>query len=181
LKNELEHTPYLIDYRRLLAGVDQLLGRMRRKYGGHIVCHRGCDCGCRNLSIFPIEALSLVDALRTLPEAVSAKFQRRAASASFWDCPLLEDGACQMYAFRPILCRTHGFPLQTIYNGRSSIGYCRKNFKEMPLIPEDAILDLDSINRMLRRINAAAVDKLSHTLKLPERLSIAESIQLELR
>jgi Fe-S-cluster containining protein len=178
LKSALDLSPYLSDYHRLLTGVDQLLGRIRRKYGGHIVCHRGCACGCRNLSVFPIEALSLVDALWKLPEATGAKFQRRAASASFWECALLEDGACQMYAFRPILCRTHGFPLQTIYNGRPSIGYCRKNFKEMSLIPEDAIVDLDSINRMLRRINAAAVDRLSQTLMLPERLSIAEAIQL---
>jgi Fe-S-cluster containining protein len=168
----------LLNYRHLVVRVDQLLGRIQRKYGRHIKCRKGCRCGCRNISIFPVEALSLADALQELPEAVIAKFQRRAASASFWDCPLIEDRACSMYAFRPLICRTHGFALQTIYKGHSSIGYCRYNFKEMISIPEDAIIKLDSINDTLRGINATAVDKLAHMLKLPDRLSIAEAVRL---
>jgi len=168
----------LLNYRHLVVRVDQLLVRIQRKYGRHIECHKGCGCGCRNISIFPVEALSLADALQELPEALIAKFQKRAASASFWDCPLLEDRACSMYAFRPLTCRTHGFPLQTIYKGQSSIGYCRYNFKEMTSIPEDAIIDLDSINDTLRGINATAVDELAHILKLPDRLSIAEAVRL---
>ncbi len=178
MKSAVDINKSLLNYRHLLAGVDQLLGSIQRKYSDHIVCHKGCGCGCRNISIFPVEALSLAVALQALPEAVIAKFRSRAASASFWDCPLLEDRACSMYAFRPIICRTHGFPLQTIYKERSSIGYCRYNFKDMSSIPDDAIIDLGSINDTLRGINAAAVDELAHILKLSDRLSIAEAVRL---
>ena len=140
----------------LLTRVDRLLDGIQRRYPGHIVCHRGCGCGCRNLSVFPVEALSLVHAIRDLSAETGAKIRRRAAAASFWDCPLLEDRACSMYAFRPVICRTHGFPLLTHYKGRPSIGYCPKNFKDMSFIPEDASIDLDNINRTLRAMNASS-------------------------
>jgi Fe-S-cluster containining protein len=179
LKTAADITACLVSYRHLVVRVDRILGHIRRKYGGHIACHKGCGCGCRNISIFPVEALAIADAMQTLPEAVIAEFQRRAASTSFWECPLLEDRVCRLYAFRPLICRTHGFPLRSIYKGQPSIGYCRHNFKETTAIPDDAIIDLDRINDMLRSINAAAVDELAHILRLPDRLSIAEAIQLK--
>jgi Fe-S-cluster containining protein len=169
----------LINYRNLLTRVDRRLESIQRRYSGHIVCHRGCDCGCRNLSVFPIEALSLVKAIQDLPGETGAKIRQRAAAASFWDCPLLKDRACSMYAFRPVICRTHGFPLLTHYKGQPSIGYCRKNFKDLFSIPEDARIDLDNINRTLRAMNASVVDELAHVLNLPGRLSIAEAILTE--
>jgi len=169
----------LMNYRSLLTRVDRLLESIRRRYSGQIVCHRGCDCGCRNLSVFPIEALSVFKAVQDLSEKAGAKIRQRAASASFWDCPLLEDRACCIYAFRPVICRTHGFPLRTYYKGRPSIGYCRKNFKDMPSIPNDAVIDLDFINRTLRTLNESTVGELAHVLQLPGRLSIAEAILIE--
>jgi uncharacterized protein len=168
-----------LHYRNLVAGLDRIMDRIRRRYAGHIACRRGCHCGCRNLSIFPIEALSLADAMQNLSTETAAKIRKRASAVSLWNCPLLEDRACRLYPFRPIICRTHGFPLKTIYKGRSSIGYCRENFKEMPTIPEDAIIDLDTVNRMLREVNAAVVGKMADGLQMPARLSISEAVQLE--
>jgi len=121
----------------------------------------------------------LFNAIQELPEASGAKIRQRAAAASFWDCPLLEDRACSMYTIRPIICRTHGFPLLTHYKARPAIGYCRYNFKDMSVIPDDAIIDLDSINRALRAINTSFVDDLARVPQLPERLSIAEAILAE--
>ena len=170
----------LTDYRRLVARVDRMVHRIRRKYSVHIACHKGCACGCRNLSIWPIEALSLSGALQDLPEPVIAITRKRAAAVSFWDCPLLLGGACSLYAFRPIICRTHGYPLLTHYQGQPSIGYCRHNFQNIPSIPADAVIDLDKINGTLRVINASAVGEPDRVLQLPDRLSISEAILLEL-
>jgi Fe-S-cluster containining protein len=169
----------LMDYRRLVDRVDRMVHRIRRKYSVHIACHKGCACGCRNLSIWPIEALSLSGALQDLPLPVIATIRKRAAAASFWDCPLLQEGACSLYAFRPIICRTHGYPLLTHYQGEPSIGYCRHNFKSISSIPADAIIDLDKINGTLRAINASAVGEPGRVLQLPDRLSISEAILLE--
>lgn len=179
LKASADINKCLMNYRDLLTRVDRLLDSIRRRYSGAIVCHKGCDCGCRNLSVFPIEALSLAKALQDLSEGTGAKIRQRAAAASFWDCPLLEDRACSMYTFRPVICRTHGFPLLTRYKGQPSIGYCRNNFKDMSSIPDDAIIDLDNINRTLKAINTSVVGELVHVLQLPGRLSIAEAILIE--
>jgi hypothetical protein len=81
----------LIPYRDLLTTVDRLLYRIRQRYSAQIACRKGCGCGCRNLSIFPIEALSLANALQDLSAGTAARIRKRAANASFWDCPLLED------------------------------------------------------------------------------------------
>ena len=130
------------------------------------------------MSIFPIEALSLADAMQDLPAGTAARIRKRAANASFWECPLLEDRACELYAFRPVICRTHGFALQTIYNQQVSIGHCRHNFKNMSSIPDDAVIDLDPINGALRAINASAVSEMGCVLQLQDRLSIAEALSL---
>ena len=168
----------LIPYRDLLNRVDRLLCRIRRRYSAQIACHKGCACGCRNLSIFPIEALSLANALQDLPAGTAAGMRKRAATASFWDCPLLEDRVCNLYAFRPLICRTHGFALQTIYHQQLSIAHCRHNFKNMSPIPDDAVIDLDHINGALRAINSSAVSEMLHILQLPDRLSIADALLL---
>jgi Fe-S-cluster containining protein len=168
----------LTPYRDLLTTIDQLLVGVRRRYSAQIACRKGCDCGCRNLSIFPIEALSLAYAMQDLPVGTSARIRKRAAKASFWECPLLEDRACNLYAFRPVICRTHGFPLQTIYNQRLSIGHCRYNFKNMSSIPDDAVIDLDHINGALRAINASAASEMADVLQLSDRFSIAEALLL---
>ncbi len=166
----------LRSYRQLVARVDRLLDDVRLRYPADIACHKGCGCGCRNLSIFPIEALSLFMAFQDLPAKIAAALRQRAEAHSIWDCPMLKDRACELYPFRPIICRTHGFPLQTIYNGRPSIGYCRHNFKNWPVIPRDAITDLDRINSSLRAINAAVVGQMA--MQMPTRLSIAAVVTL---
>ena len=168
----------LTDYDRLVARVDAVVLRIRRKYDAQIACHKGCACGCRNLSVMPIEALSLSGAVQDLPEGLRSKILKHASTASFWDCPVLEDGACSLYAYRPIICRTHGYPLLTYYQGKPSVGYCRHNFKNIPSIPADAVIDLEKINSALRVINASAVAERFHRQQLPDRLSISEAILL---
>ena len=170
---------FLIPYRGLLAMIDQQLDCIRRRYSAQIACHKGCNCGCRNLSVFPIEALSLAHAMQDLPAGTAARIRKRAENASFWECPLLEDRACKLYAFRPVICRTHGFPLQTVYNQRLSIGHCPRNFKNMSSIPDDAVIDLDRINRVLRTINASAASEMAPGLQLQDRLTVAQALLLE--
>ncbi|MDX1707127.1 MAG: hypothetical protein R3274_00925 [Desulfobacterales bacterium] len=164
-------------YRELVDHVDRLLDGVRRRYPTDITCHKGCDCGCRNLSILPVEALSVFMAVRALPAYTAVAVRRRAQANAFWHCPLLLDRACELYPFRPIICRTHGFPLQTIYKGRTLIGHCRHNFYNRSAVPADALTDLDLINSSLRAVNTAFVRQI--TLRLPARLTLAEAVLLD--
>ena len=85
-----------------------------------------------------------------------------------------------MYASRFIICRTHGLPMRNEYRGKQSIGFCRKNFRSLDPIPEDAVIDLDGLNSKLLAVNQLCVNELSDRIGLTARLSIAEALLLDL-
>ena len=75
-------------------------------------------------------------------------------------------------AVRPASLPAEGSSLTALRSGEKnqiSIGYCRHDFKNMPSIPDVAVMDSDHINGALRTINATAVSELGHVLKLHDR------------
>jgi Fe-S-cluster containining protein len=66
-------------------------------------------------------------------------------------CPLLLDDRCLLYDARPVICRTHGYPL--LVEGR--VDHCPKNFTSLRTIESNLILDLDAINTILAGVNIA--------------------------
>lgn len=92
-------------------------------------CRRGCDDCCRSLAepprITEAEWTLLREAIAALPAErlarVEAAFAARLAGEELRACPLLEDGACSVYAARPLACRTYGF-----YLGRDGGRWCAR-------------------------------------------------------
>ena len=172
----------LQNYLNLVARVDALCRRILLEYGETVFCREGCDCCCRHISLFPVEAVALAGALSALPARQSARIRNmaRAASAAA-ACPLLENGRCLLYEARPIICRTHGFPLLADRGGEREIDFCPKNFTGITTFPADAILDLDLLNTTLAAINAVFIASRGDcTPPEQERISIAEALQLEI-
>ncbi|CAB1058925.1 hypothetical protein D1BOALGB6SA_3683 [Olavius sp. associated proteobacterium Delta 1] len=135
----------LRDYQKLIAEVDQFCYEIRQRYGKYITCKKGCPGNCcqRHITVFPIEAFAFARALLQLsPEQASHIRYRARLASSFGPCPLLEDGACLLYGSRAIICRTHGYPILSEYNGHQSVGYCHKNFKELSSVSADRIIEL---------------------------------------
>ena len=85
-----------------------------------------------------------------------------------------------MYAARLMICRTHGLPMAIEHRGKRSIGFCRKNFRKLDPIPDDAVLDLGCLNNKLAAINRLFVNQFSDRMGFSPRLSIAEALLLEL-
>jgi len=172
----------LQNYRNLVARVDGLCRRILVEYGETVFCREGCDDCCRHISLFPVEAMALVGALSALPADQSARIRSlaRAASGAFI-CPLLEKGRCLLYDARPLICRTHGFPLLAERGGKREIDFCPKNFSGISTFPSDAVLNLDLLNITLAAINAVFIASRSDCISPEqERISIAEALQLEL-
>jgi len=170
-------------YQRLIARVDNAIRLIQEKYAHQIACRKGCAGNCCriHLSIFPIEAISLARALKKLPREMAHYIRDKARNTtSFGPCPLLEDGACRMYASRLVICRTHGLPMQTTYRGHRSIGFCQKNFQNLDPIPDDAVIDLDDLNRELASVNKLFVEEFSDRMCLIPRFYIGEALLLEL-
>jgi Fe-S-cluster containining protein len=173
----------LRNYHRLIDQVDNVCRRIQEGYAGQIACEKGCAGNCCriHLSVFPIEAISLALALKKLSREMVRHIRQKARHTnSFGPCPLLEEGACLMYASRLIICRTHGLPMRNDYRGHRFIGFCQKNFRKLDPIPDDAVLDLGCLNNKLAAINRLFVNQFSDRMDLSPRLSIGEALLLDL-
>jgi Fe-S-cluster containining protein len=62
-------------------------------------------------------------------------------------CPMVgPDNLCSVYAARPLICRTHGLPLQ--YPENKEISFCKLNFvSEKP--HSSAVLDMTNVETAL--------------------------------
>jgi Fe-S-cluster containining protein len=172
----------LANYRTLVERVDALGQRIETEFRAQIACRRGCDACCRHLSLFWVEGVALALALDELSEPVAAEIRERARrAAADGPCPLLDAGACLLYAARPIICRTHGLPLLAGGGEARRIDYCPENFRDIDTLPAGAVIDLDRLNTTLAAINALFVSE-AFCGRLPdrERLTIAEALLLEL-
>jgi Fe-S-cluster containining protein len=127
-----------------------------------------------------VEAIALTVALGELPGGISEQIRARARSASFDACPLLENGLCLLYAFRPIICRTHGFPLLSGPEEIKKIDFCPKNFTGITTFPADAVMNLDMLNTTLAAINSVFIASWGNLTNLEQkRFPIAEALLLE--
>ncbi len=110
--------------------------RQKARYGSKIQCRVGCTDCCHHLfRITEIEAAFISCGVKGLAPDTRRRMEERAreyhvarerllAEKSVPDawgtlpppgmrlaCPALEDGACQIYAHRPLVCRKYGMPL----------------------------------------------------------------------
>ena len=169
-------------YQHLIARVDDACSDIQKKYADQIACRKGCAGNCCriHLSIFAIEAIALALALKNLPPDQVRHIKEKAANISgFGPCPLLENGACLMYASRLVICRTHGLPMRTEYRGRQSVGFCQKNFQKMNSVPDDAVMDLEGLNAELAALNQAFLETYRGPPELRDRYKIGAALLLD--
>ncbi|WP_300670365.1 YkgJ family cysteine cluster protein [Desulfoluna sp.] len=171
------------NYETLLARVSARCEEIESVLSGHMACRKGCGGCCLNISLFPVEALRLRLAFDTLEEDRTAFALAQAATSSDeGPCPLLDEtGACLLYAHRPLICRTHGLPiLFDDGQGNRRVDFCPENFQALESLSGEVMLDLDPMNQMLAAVNAMFCKALFGDTPPFERLSIAETLSLEL-
>ena len=116
--------------RALIQIVDAALAEAARRSGEWLVCRPGCfQCCLGEFAITALDARRLRAGLADLdsrePER-AARVRRRARLATDGDdepCPALdpETGTCDLYAARPIVCRTFGPAMRC---GDEAVGVC---------------------------------------------------------
>jgi len=119
----------------LILAVDAALAESVRKCGHWLVCRPGCTPCC--MGPFPITRLDAhrlrrgLDELEAREPERAARIRERAAAIRDDDdepCPALdlESGHCELYAARPMICRTFGPPVSC---GSGVVGICELCFQ----------------------------------------------------
>ncbi|MFH0919853.1 MAG: YkgJ family cysteine cluster protein [Fibrobacterota bacterium] len=162
-------------YRALLKKIAFFETRLRSRHAASIQCRPGCAECCTLSSVFPVEAQALSAALNKLPIRVLGALTENKGDHKV--CPLLLDGRCTVYAARPVICRTHGYPLRV--NGR--VDFCGLNFKGVRSFDAEDVLDLDALNTVLAVVNIvfwkATDGEHGRNARVPLKRLLAQAIQ----
>ncbi|HOK95791.1 MAG TPA: YkgJ family cysteine cluster protein [Anaerohalosphaeraceae bacterium] len=140
-------------YIELRTQVDQITAKLALIHSARMACRKGCCQCCMDLSVWPVEFYSIVEEMK------AAGWPRPQLSEDKQCCFLDEQGACQIYPFRPLICRTHGLPLVYWHDETDPAGwgvmFCKKNFKDAENIEfgPDNTLNMEVVNEKLARIN----------------------------
>ncbi|MBC8070933.1 MAG: YkgJ family cysteine cluster protein [Deltaproteobacteria bacterium] len=116
-------------------------------------CHEGCAqcCGVR-FGVFTVEADRVATALARLAQddpQLRARVRTQADDPDHDACALLVDGRCSVYDERPLICRSHGLPVQRVADdGERVLEVCPLNFTAS-VPPPASVLVLEAVNAPL--------------------------------
>lgn len=170
-------------YRDLLKKIDGFCRAVHEALPGAMVCRKGCDACCRHLSVFPVEAVTLRLALDEAAPDIRDRIRKKAHDAlddPDGPCPLLDGSICLLYPARPIICRTHGYPI-LVDQGRGKIlDHCPLNFTDGLEIPRKHILDLDTLNLTLAAVNRLFMEEMFDDPDAMARILMAEALLMDM-
>ena len=166
---------HLDNYKQLISRIDALCSAIESALGEQITCTAGCSACCTAITIFPVEAAALRDALDTLPEDEAECIRQHAAlNVSGERCPLLSHDQCLLYHARPIICRTHGLPITYTEEHQQKSDCCPLNMTETDTVSGSNVVDLDKLNSLLVAVNSLYLSQ-AEEADCPERLTIYEA------
>lgn len=166
----------LENYRQLAARVDALCATIIAALGEQITCSSGCSSCCTSITVFPVEAAAMREALQHLPDQLAEEILRHISEHAEGErCPLLFHHRCLLYEARPIICRTHGLPIIYTTDGQQSSDCCPLNLTEAESIPGSSAVDLDKLNTLLVAVNSIYLSQ-TESAETDVRVSIAEAL-----
>ena len=156
-------------YPDLLADWDDEFARNRRLHGERIHCRAGCsDCCGQLFQITEPEAAMVWHGIAELPPETAGRIRARARQymgdredlvrrngepSEAWGslpppgsrlaCPALEDGVCQIYSHRPLICRKFGVPLWNP-DRPGRVYACELNFREGEAIEDPDLIQIQT-------------------------------------
>lgn len=163
-KNRLTD-PLLNNYHLLVQRVDDWLMNIDNEIRQHMKCRPGCSSCCKNFTVYSVEAYSISLYLKrniTDSSATCGKILNEQADKED-TCIFLNKDLCTIYPVRPLICRTHGYPVVIKNEKEARVDCCPENFQKMTLKREH-LIDIDHLNTMLFSINTLFVREYSSEL-----------------
>lgn len=167
-------------YEDLVAKTDEFARSVGARRANDLACRAGCEACCHvQLSVSRTEARRVQAHLDALDASTRAAIAER-AKIERERCVMLDaDGRCDVYAARPLVCRTQGLPLgypagfvpeETVrFRARGlEVVCCPLNFTERDPANED-VLDAGRVDTML-----ALVARLEGDLDAEDRVPLRD-------
>ena len=137
-------------YRTLISQIDAIIGHISQIHADSIQCRAGCSECCVNFTVGAGEFTAIKKSLHSaLPEHISGNKDKG-------ECFFLKDNLCSIYEIRPIICRTHGFPVR-YKNERDETAYASCDKNGQTDMNESNTLNIDEINEKLAILNKLAI------------------------
>jgi len=156
---------YITKYHEIRSNIDHHIQQLENKHLTDMACKKGCDMCCLNFDVFPIE----FDAIKKqVSEEYPDVLTQDKPSNIGEKCIFLQDHQCTIYTARPIICRTHGYPL--LYMNESGdqweLSHCELNFTEVDedYFHEENTYPQDTYNSQLFMLNKEYI-KTAHSEK----------------
>lgn len=140
----------------LHAKVDAFFARVEARHGDDMQCATGCaDCCHVRLSVTGIEARAIRAELARWPAERRAALRAHAQAAPPERCAALDAaGRCQIYAVRPVVCRSHGAPIRLRQGSLPVVQACHRNFTRVT--PDaDCVLDQETLSALVLAVDRA--------------------------
>lgn len=153
----LERSEYA-HYEQLVATVDRFFARVAERYSASMACETGCsDCCHADLTVTKVEGEYIASRIAGLPDATRTSLRARAEGTFRGRCLMLDDdGRCAIYAFRPLVCRTHGLQVRMRSpKGLPMLETCFRNFTDGAALPSADQLDQETLSTALLQVEVA--------------------------
>ncbi len=144
-------------YAELCRRVDAFFAEVSQRAGADMACRAGCDLCCKTqLSVTTLEAAVLREGLLAASDELKQRLRARLSSPPAERCLLLgDDGRCQAYDARPLVCRSHGLPLRLrTPRGLEIVSSCELNFQDAD-VEADMVLDQERLSTILGALDSA--------------------------
>lgn len=147
-------------YHEIVQVIERKTVILEKSHQKHMQCKNGCDMCCIDFSIFPVEYYSILNDLKS--KNINPEPQQ---SQNNDTCVFLKNHSCTIYQHRPVMCRTHGFPL--LYandDGDYELSVCELNFTdfEFEKFTMKNTLPQDKFNSMLFVLNRQFIADFQH-------------------
>lgn len=144
-------------YFKLVDEINEKVANLSAQHKNKMKCKAGCAQCCLNFDVFPVEFFSIKEKMKT------DRFEMPELQSNDEDtCVFLKDNLCQIYPYRPIICRTHGLPLLSMNESAEfwELSHCELNFEnvEPDFFHQDNSLIMDKFNSELFQQNLSFIE-----------------------
>ncbi|TKG90094.1 YkgJ family cysteine cluster protein [Puteibacter caeruleilacunae] len=112
-------------YHEIRDKIDEHCSKLYGEHQSAMKCAKGCSECCMNFDVFPVELYSIQQALKDYTPTSDQLTPTNSES-----CIFLKDKVCTIYEARPVICRTHGYPLLYMNDENWELSYCPLNFED---------------------------------------------------